>query len=174
MSENFDEVRDLYQSVVLRHGRTPSHQRRLEPFDAAARGDNPMCGDRVEVRLRYGRDGEVSEAAFEARGCAISVASADMMAEAVRGCSPGQVREMAQAFDGMARTGECPDCLGALRALSGVHDYPSRIRCAVLPWTALVQALDDAPTPGETAAGTTAAEAGHGVGTGNMEEAGRG
>lgn len=145
MSDGFEDVRDLYQAVVLCHGRNPVHQRRLDPFDAAAKGDNPMCGDRVEVRVRFDGEGAVAEAAFEARGCAISVASADLMAEAVPGHTPAELRALAVAFDDMARTGVCPDCLGDLRALSGVHDYPSRIRCATLPWTALVQALDEAP-----------------------------
>ena len=139
-----DDVRDLYQAVVLRHGRNPSHQRRLDPFDSAARGENPMCGDRVEVRVRFDDAGAVAEAAFEARGCAISVASADLMAEAAAGRTPADLRDLARAFGDMAHTGDCPDCLGELRALSGVHDYPSRIRCATLPWTALVQALDQA------------------------------
>ena len=144
-----DAVRDLYQAVVLRHGRNPTHQRRLDPYDASARGENPMCGDRVEVRLRYDAEGHVAEAAFEARGCAISVASADLMAEAASGRTPAELHALAHAFEAMARTGEGPDSLGELRALSGVHDYPSRIRCATLPWTALVQALDETATPTE-------------------------
>ena len=143
-------VTDLYQAVVLRHGRNPVHQRRLDPFDAAARGENPMCGDRVEVRLRLDAGGTVAEAAFEARGCAISVASADLMAEAAPGRTPAALRDLARDFEAMTRTGACPDCLGDLRALSGVHDYPSRRRCATLPWTALVQALDEA-APAEPA-----------------------
>ncbi|MGI3778946.1 MAG: Fe-S cluster assembly sulfur transfer protein SufU [Janthinobacterium lividum] len=158
MSGAADDASDLYQAVVLRHGRNPVHQRRLDPHDAAARGENPMCGDRVEVRLRLDPAGAVAEAAFEARGCAISVASADLMAEAAAGRTPGELRDLARAFDAMTRTGECPDCLGELRALSGVHDYPSRRRCATLPWTALVQALDEA-APGTA---RTTEEAAHG------------
>ncbi len=145
-----DEVRDLYQAVVLRHGRNPTHQHRLDPHDAAARGENPMCGDRVEVRLRLDAAGAVAEAAFEARGCAISIASADLMAEAAAGRTPAELRALARDFDAMARTGDAPEAMGDLRALSGVHDYPSRIRCATLPWTALVQALD-AAAPAEAA-----------------------
>ena len=145
-----DDVRDLYQAVVLRHGRNPTHQRRLDPFDASARGENPMCGDRVEVRLRLDAEGTVAEAAFEARGCAISVASADLMAEAAPGRTPDELRALARDFDAMVATGDCPDCLGDLRALSGVHDYPSRRRCATLPWTALVQALDATPAADAT------------------------
>ena len=143
----FDALRDLYQEVILEHGRRPRHQRRLDPADAAAKGDNPMCGDRVEVRLRYGEGGTVAEAAFEARGCAISVASADLMVEAVAGQSPDAIRGLAQAFEAMVRTGTCEACgdrLATLRPLAGVHDYPSRIRCATLPWNALLSALSGA------------------------------
>ena len=149
----FDALRDLYQEVILEHGRHPRHMRRLEPADAVARGDNPMCGDRVEVRLRYGPGGVVREAAFEARGCAISVASADLMVEAAAGQDPVALRSLAARFEAMVRTGAslnvagdagCPDCadrLAGLLPLAGVHDYPSRIKCATLPWNALLAAL---------------------------------
>ncbi len=141
----FDEVRDLYQQVILEHGRSPRHMRRLEPFDRAAKGDNPMCGDRVEVRVRLA-DGCVAEAGFEARGCAISVASADLMAEAVTGQTPDAIRALSTQFRTMVRTGDCPDCgaqMRALRPLSGVHEYPSRVKCATLPWDALLSALEN-------------------------------
>ncbi len=121
------------------------HQRRLDPADAAAKGDNPMCGDRVEVRLRHGADGTLGEAAFEARGCAISVASADLMVEAVDGVRPEQARALAAGFEAMVRGQGCPDCderLERLRPLSGVREHPSRIKCATLPWRALLSAMD--------------------------------
>ena len=142
----FDDVRDLYQEVILDHGRKPRHLRRLEPFDASAKGDNPLCGDRVEVRVRYAPDHTIAEAAFEARGCAISVASADLMAEAVTGQTPAAIRDLSARFREMVRTGSCPDCeaeMAALRPLSGVHEYPSRLKCATLPWDALISALED-------------------------------
>jgi nitrogen fixation NifU-like protein len=140
----FDEVSDLYQAVILDRGRAPRHMRRLDVFDAAAKGDNPMCGDRVEVRVRCD-DGRIAETGFEARGCAISIASADLMAEAVAGRSPDEVRALSTQFRAMVRTGECPDCgeaMQALRSLSGVHEYPSRVKCATLPWDALLAALE--------------------------------
>jgi nitrogen fixation NifU-like protein len=140
----FDEVRDLYQQVIMEHGRSPRHMRRLEPFDGAAKGDNPMCGDRVEVRVRLA-GGRITETGFEARGCAISIASADLMAETVAGRSPDEVRALSGQFRDMVRTGSCPDCtaeLEALRPLSGVHEYPSRLKCATLPWDALLNALE--------------------------------
>ena len=144
MSGGFTDLRDLYQEVILEHSRHPRHQHRLDPFDGAAKGDNPMCGDRVEVRVRMA-DGRVAEAGFEARGCAISVASADLMAETVTGRSPRDVRDLAQRFRDMVRTGTCPECadMAALQPLAGVHEYKSRLKCATLPWDALLSALED-------------------------------
>ncbi len=140
----FEDLRDLYQEVILDRGRKPHHGRRLETFDAQAKGDNPMCGDRVTVFLRRD-DGRVQELGFEARGCAISVASADLMADAVIGHTPDEIRAMAESFVDMARTGVSDDAaLETLRPLAGVHDYPSRVKCATLPWAALQAALDGA------------------------------
>jgi nitrogen fixation protein NifU and related proteins len=139
----FEDLRDLYQDIILDHSRAPRHMRRLEVFDAAAKGDNPMCGDRVEIRLRYDAEGAVAEIGFEARGCAISIASADLMAEIAEGQRPEELREMASHFRELARTGEFADArLDALRPLAGVHEYPSRVKCATLPWHALLAALD--------------------------------
>ncbi|MDQ2801877.1 MAG: SUF system NifU family Fe-S cluster assembly protein [Pseudomonadota bacterium] len=147
----FDDLRDLYQEVILDHGRHPRHGHRLEAFDAAAKGDNPMCGDRVQVFIKYGPDGGIADAGFEARGCAISIASADLMAETVAGRSQAEVRKLFDAFRQLARSGACPDCdealqepLERLEPLAGVHEYPSRVKCATLPWHALIAALDGA------------------------------
>jgi nitrogen fixation NifU-like protein len=141
---NFDDLRDLYQEVILDRGRKPRHARRLETFDATAKGDNPMCGDRVQVWVR--RDGDaIAATGFEARGCAISVASADLMAEAVAGRTQDEARAMFAAFEAMARTGSAPaddGSMTALAPLAGVHEYPSRVKCATLPWHALLAALD--------------------------------
>ncbi len=146
MSEAFADLRDLYQEVILHHSRHPAHQTRLEPFDGAAKGDNPMCGDRVEVRIRLDGD-RVAQAGFEARGCAISVASADLMAEAVAGKTAPEIHDLAMQFRAMVRTGTCDRCaaaMDALRPLAGVHEYPSRLKCATLPWDALLGALENA------------------------------
>jgi len=140
----FDDLRDLYQETILDRGRRPRHAKRLAAFDATAKGDNPMCGDRCQVWLRRLEDGTLAEVGFEARGCAISIASADLMAEAVQGLDAGSARRMAERFRMLATTGETDDAtLDALRPLAGVHDYPSRVKCATLPWHALVAALND-------------------------------
>ncbi|MGH7158992.1 MAG: iron-sulfur cluster assembly scaffold protein, partial [Acetobacteraceae bacterium] len=81
----FGDLADLYQEVILEHSRKPRHGTRLSRFDASAKGHNPMCGDRVQVFVQRGPKGEIADIGFEARGCAISVASADLMAEVVRG-----------------------------------------------------------------------------------------
>jgi nitrogen fixation NifU-like protein len=148
-ADTFDDLRDLYQEVILDHGRHPRHARRLESFDASAKGDNPMCGDRIQVWVKYGPDSTIEDTGFEARGCAISVASADLMAETVKGRSTRDTRALFSAFRELARTGSCPACDGTLdeplerlAPLAGVHEYPSRVKCATLAWHALIAALD--------------------------------
>lgn len=120
----------------------------MDNFDATAKGDNPMCGDRVQVWVKFDA-GNISRVGFEARGCAISVASADLMAETVQGRATADTRALFDAFREMARTGTCPACdaslaepIERLAPLSGVHEYPSRVKCATLPWHALIAALD--------------------------------
>jgi len=148
----FDDLRDLYQEVILDHGRKPRNLRRLDDADRSARGDNPMCGDRMELFLKLSPDGErIADAAFQGRGCAISVASASLMTETVRGKSRAEAREMSDRFRTLAMTGACPDCGGAiaeemerLQALSGVHEFPSRVKCATLAWHTLNAALEGA------------------------------
>jgi len=145
MSGTFDDLRDLYQEVILDRGRRPRHGTRLEQFDATAKGDNPMCGDRVQVWTKLAADGAISAVGFEARGCAISVASADLMAETVVGRAKADTKAMFETFREMAKTGVCPACdetMERLAPLSGVHEYPSRVKCATLPWHALIAALD--------------------------------
>ena len=140
----FDAVRDLYSDEIRRHGRHPSHSSKPADFDASAKGDNPMCGDRVTVFVR--RDGEtVASACFQARGCEISIASADLMCEAVEGQDVERIRALADDVEAMARTGRCEACeagLEGLRPLSAVHEFPSRVKCVTLPWRALLAALD--------------------------------
>ena len=149
-TDSYDDLRDLYQEVILDHGRRPRHGVRLDNYDATAKGDNPMCGDRVQVWVKF-EAGAIGRVGFEARGCAISVASADLMAETVQGREKADTRALFEDFRQMARTGACPDCdpslaepMERLAPLSGVHDYPSRVKCATLPWHALIAALDGA------------------------------
>ena len=143
--DTFQDVRSLYQDIILDRGRNPRHMHRLEPFDARAEGENPMCGDQVEVRLNFAPDRTIADFAFEGRGCAISLASADLMAEIVKGRTESELRRLATAFGTLAKTGDTESADAAfeiLRPLSGVAEYPSRVKCATLPWKALIAALD--------------------------------
>ncbi len=147
----FDDLRDLYQEVILDHGRKPRNFRRLEDADRTARGDNPMCGDRLELFLKLAPDGIIEDAAFQGRGCAISTASASLLTETVKGKSPAQAHALSGRFRELAMTGACPDCgaeleeeMERLQPLSGVHEYPSRVKCATLAWHTLNAALDGA------------------------------
>ena len=140
------ETETLYQDLILERSRSPRHGALLECFDAEAEGDNPMCGDRVHLRLLRDAGGRIAAAGFAARGCAISVASADLMADGVIGLGAEAARELSARFTAMVRTGEVPDdpAFATLRALAGVHEYRSRLRCATLPWSALETAIDRA------------------------------
>jgi nitrogen fixation NifU-like protein len=147
----FDDLRDLYQEVILDHGRKPRNFRRIEDADRCARGDNPMCGDRLELWLKLSPEGRIADAAFQGRGCAISMASASLMTETVRGKTPEQAKEMGEKVRTLAMTGVCPACDGAiaedmerLAPLSGVHGFPSRVKCATLAWHTLKAALEGA------------------------------
>lgn len=147
----FGDLADLYQEVILEHSRRPRHGHRLECFDANSHGDNPTCGDKIRLFVRHAPDGTIAEAGFEARGCAISVASADLMAEVLPGLRDDEARKLFAAFRELARTGtvsesataEAPAVLETLEPLAGVHDYPSRVKCATLAWHALMAALGD-------------------------------
>jgi nitrogen fixation NifU-like protein len=149
MTGLFDDLRDLYQDVILDHGRKPRNFRRLDNATRTARGDNPMCGDRMELFLALAEDGHIADATFQGRGCAISIASASLMTDTIRGKTQAEAREMAQHFRTLAMTGTCPECGGEigeamerLAPLSGVHEFPSRVKCATLAWHTLGAALD--------------------------------
>lgn len=139
------ELRELYQQIILDHNRRPRNFRRLEPASHHAAGHNPLCGDRVEVFLRI-EDGRVAEVAFEGDGCAISTASASIMTEALSGLSLAEVDALFEGFHQLMTHDRPPTCeLGELAVLSGVRDYPSRVKCATLPWHTLRAALSNQP-----------------------------
>jgi nitrogen fixation NifU-like protein len=151
MSGLSDDTTRLYQDVILRHSRTPLHARKPDRVDARGVGDNPLCGDHVEVFLARGENDSIADIGFRAQGCAISVASADLMADLVRGAQPADIHRIEAAFRRMIETGqdEHEPALETLRPLAGVHDYPSRRRCATLPWQALLAAMQSATPNGE-------------------------
>ena len=135
---------DLYKEVILDHYQNPRNRGRLESPDIATRGHNPLCGDEVELSLKFDGD-QVSDIAFGGRGCSISQASASMMTENVKGHTLSQAESLADAFKGVMTANGAPEALGAaeeLQALQGVRKYPVRVKCALLPWTALLEAVE--------------------------------
>jgi nitrogen fixation NifU-like protein len=146
----FDDLRDLYQEVILDHGRKPRNFRRLEDADRHARGDNPMCGDRMELWVKLDGEGRIADTGFQGRGCAISMASASLMTETVRGKTAAEANALGEKFRALAMTGTCPDCEAALaedmerlQVLGGVSEYPSRVKCATLAWHTLNNAMSN-------------------------------
>jgi nitrogen fixation protein NifU and related proteins len=138
-----DELRELYQEVILDHSKRPRNFGKLEASQHAD-GHNPLCGDRLTVYLRV-ENGVVSDARFRGEGCAISTASASLMTEAVRGLTPEQARALFQQFHGaVTAPADAPvdvDALGKLAVLTGVRRYPMRVKCASLAWHTLDAAL---------------------------------
>jgi nitrogen fixation protein NifU and related proteins len=137
------ELDDLYRDVILDHNRRPRNFGGLDPADASAEGFNPMCGDRLTLRLRMAHD-KIGEIRFEGQGCAISTASASLMTEAVKGKTRAQALQLFESIhslltDDAATAGEE---LGKLAALSGVREYPARVKCASLCWHTLASALE--------------------------------
>jgi nitrogen fixation protein NifU and related proteins len=133
------DLAELYQALIMERSRKPRFAGRLEVFDAEAKGDNPMCGDRVHVFFQ--RNG--ARVAHESQGCAIMTASADLMAQAVAGKTDVEIAALHAAFEEVVKTGKTNPALGELNALAGVSEYRSRIRCATLPWSALADALGE-------------------------------
>jgi nitrogen fixation protein NifU and related proteins len=151
------ELNDLYRDVILDHNRRPRNFGGLEPADASAEGFNPMCGDRLTLRLQMADD-KIGEIRFEGEGCAISTASASLMTEAVKGKTPAQALQLfervhALLTDGDGQAPEDVDAeLGKLAALSGVKEYPARVKCASLCWHTLASALHSKEAAGVAAA----------------------
>jgi nitrogen fixation protein NifU and related proteins len=135
-------LEDLYKEVILDHYKSPRNKRRLENAELSCSKNNPLCGDEITVRAHLA-DGRVAEIAFEGQGCSISQASASMMTEAVSGRTVDEAGSLAADFRGMMEGKLDPeeDEFGDLIALKGVVKYPVRIKCAVLAWDVLQDAL---------------------------------
>lgn len=141
------ELRDLYQDVILDHSKHPRNFGHADGADHEAHGNNPLCGDKVTVYLKL-TDGLIDEVSFEARGCAISVASASMMTELVKGKTVEEARETFERFRNLVTrkeplTPEELEEIEELAALTGVREFPTRVKCATLPWHTMNAAIDN-------------------------------
>jgi nitrogen fixation NifU-like protein len=139
------DLKELYREVILDHNKSPRNYGRLDPADASAAGHNPLCGDRLNITLRLDGD-KLADVRFEGQGCAISVASASLMTEAVRGKSRAEfTRLYEEVHQLLTHAGSPPPAhLGKLAALGGVSEFPARVKCASLCWHTLNAALQGA------------------------------
>jgi nitrogen fixation NifU-like protein len=140
---------DVYQELILQHSRKPRHFGPLAGATHAAAGDNPLCGDRYQVRIQLDADGVIRAAAFEGVGCAISKASASLMLDAVVGRSRQEFEELFRDFHAVVRGGPEAQAaqarVGKLAAFASIWKYPSRVKCAILCWHAVRSALAGEP-----------------------------
>ena len=138
------DLSDLYQEILLEHNRRPRNFRTLDDATHQADGFNPLCGDQISLQLKVGDD-KVHDVGFQGHGCAISRASASLLTQAVKGATPEEVMTMFEEFHRMLTEPDAEldiDLLGDLEMLAGVIAYPTRIKCAILPWHALKAAMD--------------------------------
>ena len=141
-------LKELYQELILEHGKNPRNLGKTENFNKDAKGNNPLCGDNVHVYLKLNEQRKVEDISFEGSGCAISMASASIMTDLIKGKSDNEAKEIIEDFLGMIK--ENPelktnllkeDDKTKLMCLSGVKQYPMRVKCATLSWHTLVSAM---------------------------------
>ena len=141
-------LKELYQEIILEHGKNPRNLRKTENFNKDAKGNNPLCGDNVHVYLKLNDQRKVEDISFEGSGCAISMASASIMTDLIKGKSDNEAKEIIEDFLGMIKDNPVlknnilkEEDKTKLMCLSGVKQYPMRVKCATLSWHTLVSAM---------------------------------
>jgi len=146
-----DELRELYQEVILDHGKNPRNHRHPPDANREARGENPMCGDKFPVYLKVNGEQIVEDVAFEGRGCAISTASASMMTELIKGKSEQEAKILFETFHDLCTKDDDEhgdhgpvdeEVMEKLMVMSGVRQFPVRVKCATLAWHAMNAAIE--------------------------------
>jgi len=142
----FDDLTDLYQQVILDHSKSPRNFHKLENANRTAQGHNPLCGDHYTIYAVM--DGDViKDIAFQGSGCAISKASASILTDSLKGKTKAEVKALFDKVHEMVTTGKSNDGLGKLAVFAGVHRFPARVKCAILPWHAVVAAVEGRQEP---------------------------
>ena len=143
-------LKELYQEIILEHGKNPRNLRKTENFNKEAKGNNPLCGDNVHVYLKLNGQKIVEDISFEGSGCAISMASASIMTDLIKGKNEHEAKEIVEDFLGMIKKNPeletkylQEDEKTKLMCLSGVKQYPMRVKCATLSWHTLVSAMEN-------------------------------
>ncbi len=142
-------LKELYQEIILDHGKNPRNLRKTENFNKDAKGHNPLCGDKVHIFLKLNENKRVEDISFEGQGCAISMASASIMTDMLKGKEEKEVKEIVNDFLEMIKEKDeiktnllKDDEKTKLMCLSGVKQYPMRVKCATLSWHTLTSAID--------------------------------
>ncbi len=147
----FDDLTDLYQQVILDHCKHPRNFHALEDATCSAQGRNPLCGDQLQLFLRT-ENGRIADIGFTGSGCCISKASASLLTESVKGRTAAEVRHLFDLVHDMVTTGRQAEDVGKLAVFAGVHKFPARVKCAILPWHAVLAALEGKAEPVTTEA----------------------
>ena len=144
------DLKQLYQDIILEHGKSPRNLGKCEGYSHEAKGYNPLCGDKVHVYLKLNEKKKIEDASFEGSGCAISIASASIMTDLVKGKEESEVKEIVKDFLGMIKVNPSlnsknlkEDEKTKLMCLSGVKQYPMRVKCATLSWHTLTSGIDN-------------------------------
>ncbi len=143
------DLRDLYQETIFDHYRRPRNFGRLKGANRTAEGYNPLCGDKITLYLRV-EEGVIRDASFESSGCAIATASASLMTESIKGKREDEALRLLENIRGMVTSGTKTDDAGKLQVLSGVHEFPERVKCATLAWHTMKAALENIEQPVST------------------------
>ncbi len=142
----FDDLQELYQQVILDHCKQPRNFHEMPQPTCSAQGQNPLCGDQLKLFLLT--DGDViKDISFVGSGCCISKASASLLTEAVKGRTKAEVKALFDKVHDMVTTGRSADGVGKLTVFAGVHKYPARVKCAILPWHAVMAAVEGKAEP---------------------------
>ena len=143
-------TKELYQQIILDHGKNPRNLRKTENFNKDAKGYNPLCGDKVHIYLKLNENKKVEDISFEGQGCAISMASASIMTDLIKGKEEFEVKEIVNDFLDMIKKKDKlnnnilhEDDKTKLMCLSGVKQYPMRVKCATLSWHTLTSAINN-------------------------------
>ena len=143
-------LKELYQEIILEHGKNPRNLRKTDNFNKDAKGNNPLCGDNVHVYLKINENKKIEDISFEGQGCAISMASASIMTDLVKGKEEFEVKEIVNDFLDMIKEKDelnnnilQDDDKTKLMCLSGVKQYPMRVKCATLSWHTLTSAINN-------------------------------
>lgn len=141
------DLRELYQEIILDHSRHPRHFGRLAEANRSGEGFNPLCGDKVMIDLIVDEGGRIADVAFDGKGCAISVASASLMSEMLKGRTIEEVEHLMRGFlelvKGEGAEGLSEDDRENLEVMAGVSEFPMRVKCATLAWHTMKSALDE-------------------------------